>query len=171
MSLRKDRLYNPPIYFLNNPLQEVLSLMLLGLTICHVLGKTTLPSWPPKPVTDWAVGILCQAKSFLGTPELLTTYKAFICSSMEYCSPLWAGAPASHLARLHAVETKAFRIIGISRDEANSKGFSLTHRRQVGGLSVFYRLLSGLAPPSSLWALSPKYSYRSHKICLQPSYG
>ena len=37
---------------------------------------------------------------------------------MEYCSPFWAGAPASHLARLHAVETKAFTIIGISCDEA-----------------------------------------------------
>ena len=24
---------------------------------------------------------------------------------MEYCSPLWAGALASHLSRLHAMET------------------------------------------------------------------
>ena len=66
---------------------------------------------------------------------------------MEYCSPLWADAPASHLSRLPAVETKAFRIIGISRNEAESLGLSLNHRRLVGGLSVFYRLLSSLAPP------------------------
>ena len=65
---------------------------------------------------------------------------------MEYCSPLWAGAPASHLSWLHAVETNAFRIIGISRDEAEPLGLSLSHCRQVGGLSVFYRLLSGLTP-------------------------
>ena len=65
---------------------------------------------------------------------------------MEYCSPLWAGAPASHLSRLQAVETKAFRINGISRDEAESFDLSLSHRRQVGGLSVFYHLLTGLAP-------------------------
>ena len=69
---------------------------------------------------------------------------------MEYCSPLWAGAPASHLSRLHAVETKAFQIIGFSHDEAESVGLSLSHRRQVGGLSVFYRLLFGLASPCPL---------------------
>ena len=56
-------------------------------------------------------------------------------SLMEYCSPLWAGAPASHLSRLHAVETKAFRIIGISRGEAESLGLSLSHRRSVVFLS------------------------------------
>ena len=66
---------------------------------------------------------------------------------MEYCSPLWDGAPASHLSRLPAVETKAFRIIGISPNEAESLGLSLSHRRQVNGLSVFYRFLSGLVPP------------------------
>ena len=66
---------------------------------------------------------------------------------MEYCSPLWAGAPASHLSWIHAVETKAFRIIGISRDEAESLGLSLSHRKQVGGLSVFYRPFSSLALP------------------------
>ena len=93
------------------------------------------------------LGILHRAKSFLGPPELLTTYKAFVHSLMEYCSPLWAGAPASHLSRLHAVETKAFQIIGISHDKAESFCLSLSHHRQVGGLSVFFRLLSCLAPP------------------------
>ena len=47
----------------------------------------------------------------------------------------WAGAPASHLSRLHAVETKAFQIIGISRDEADTLGPSLSHRRKVGATS------------------------------------
>ena len=75
---------------------------------------------------------------------------------MEYCSPLWAGAPASHLSRLHAVETRAFKIIGISRNEAESLGLSLNHRRLVGGLSVFYRLLSSLAPPA-LSAICPHH--------------
>ena len=37
MSLRKDHLENPPIHFLNNPLEEVLSFKLLGLPICHDL--------------------------------------------------------------------------------------------------------------------------------------
>uniref|UniRef100_A0A8C4QAU7 Sulfotransferase n=1 Tax=Eptatretus burgeri TaxID=7764 RepID=A0A8C4QAU7_EPTBU len=50
---------------------------------------------------------------------------------MEWCSPLWAGAPASHISRLHTVETKAFWIIGISRHEAEPLGLSLSHRRHV----------------------------------------
>ena len=71
---------------------------------------------------------------------------------MEYCSLLLAGSPASHLAKLDAVEI--FKIIGISRDEAESMGLSLRHRRQVGGLSVFPHLLSGVAP-SAISMLCP----------------
>ena len=66
---------------------------------------------------------------------------------MEYCSPLWAGPPASHLSPLHVVETKAFRIIGTSCDEAESLGFSLSHRRQVGGLCLLPSPLRMSPPP------------------------
>ena len=73
---------------------------------------------------------------------------------MEYCSPLWAGAPTSHLSRLHAAEIKAFRIIGFSRDEAESLGLSLSHSRQVIDVSVFY-CLSGLTPLLCLPSVLP----------------
>ena len=71
------------------------------------------------------------------------------------------------------METKAFRIIGMSRDEAESLGLSLSHRRQVGGLSVFYRLLSGLAspPPCSICDMSPLYFRRALKVRQQPPSG
>ena len=82
-----------PIYFLNNPLKEVLSFKLLGLTICHDLSlESHISNLASKGIRR--LGILHHAKSFLGTPELLTTYKTFIRSLLEYCSPLWAGAPA-----------------------------------------------------------------------------
>ena len=99
-------------------------------------------------------GILCHTKAFLGTNELLSTCKAFIHSSMEYFSHLWAGSPASHLAQLHTMETKAFKITGTPHNEAESMGLSLHHHGQVGGLSVFYCLLSGLVP-SALSVLCP----------------
>ena len=156
-----------PIYFLNNPLEEVLSFKLLGFTICHDLSwENHIFNLASK--ASRRLGILRRAKSFLGPPELLTTYKAFVCSLMEYCSPLWAGAPASHLSRLYVVETKAFRIIGISRGEAESLGLSLSHRRQVSGLSVFHCLLSGLAPLS---AMSCPYFRRALKVCQQSPSG
>ena len=65
---------------------------------------------------------------------------------MYYHSPLWAGSPASQLAQLDAVETKAFKINGISHAEAKSVSLTFSHREQVGGLSVFKRLHYGLAP-------------------------
>jgi len=77
-----------------------------------------------------------HAKSFLVKPEILSTYKAFFCSFMEYCSPL---------AQINTTVIKAFNIIGIACNEAESMGRSLFHHAQVGGLSVFYRHLSGLA--------------------------
>ena len=105
LSLHRDCLANPRIYFLNNHLEEVQSLKLLGLTINHD------PSWVNhiSKLTSKAsrrLGILRRTKSSLGTPELLSTYKAFIHSLMEYCSPFWPGSPASYIARLDAVETR-----------------------------------------------------------------
>uniref|UniRef100_UPI00358F30C1 protein CREG1-like n=1 Tax=Myxine glutinosa TaxID=7769 RepID=UPI00358F30C1 len=51
-------------------------------------------------------------------------YKAFSLIFMEYCSPLWAASPVSHLSQLDTMETKDFKIIGISHDEAESMDFS-----------------------------------------------
>ena len=87
MSLRKDHLENSPIHFLNNPLEEVLSFNLMGLTICHDLSwESHISNVASK--ANRRLGILHRAKSLLGPPELLTTYKAFILSLMEYFSPL-----------------------------------------------------------------------------------
>ena len=99
LCLSERTFWNPPplpIYFLNNPLEEVLSFKLLDLTICHdVSWKIHISNLASK--ASRRLGILRHAKSFLGTLELLTTYKAFICSLMEYCSFHWAGTPTSHL--------------------------------------------------------------------------
>ena len=90
---------------------------LLGLTIGH---DHSWANYVPKLASKAShrLGSFRRTKSFLGTPELLSTNKAFIHSWMEHCSPLWAGTPASHLAQLDTVETKAFKIIGISGDVA-----------------------------------------------------
>ena len=121
LSLRKDRLANPPIYFFNNPLEEVQSFKLLGLTISHDLSWANHIS-KLDPKASHRLVILCRSKSFLSTPERQckippTTNKVFICSIMEYWSHLWSCAPASNPAQLDAMETKGFKVIGISHDE------------------------------------------------------
>ena len=91
---------------------------------------------------------------------------------MVYCSPLWAGAPASHLSWLNAVETKAFRIIGISCSEAESLGLSLTSGRSVVFLSSTVSSL--VSPPSPLCLIyppSPPYFCRALKVRQQPPSG
>ena len=80
--LRKDRLANPPIYFLNNPLEEVQSFKLLGFTISHDLSWTNCISELTSEASH-RLGILHHVKSFLGTPELIFTCNAFIHRLME----------------------------------------------------------------------------------------
>ena len=65
---------------------------------------------------------------------------------MEYCSPLLAGAPASRLALLDAVENKVLKIIGMSHGEVECLGPLVSQHSQVCDLSVLYHLLFGLAP-------------------------
>uniref|UniRef100_A0A8C4R2B4 Reverse transcriptase domain-containing protein n=1 Tax=Eptatretus burgeri TaxID=7764 RepID=A0A8C4R2B4_EPTBU len=77
------------------------------------------------------------------------------------CSPLWVGAPASHLSQLHAVETKAFRIIGISHEEVSLwASHSLTAGRSV----VFCLLPSPLRsrPPLALSVICSPHISAGH---------
>ena len=116
------------------------------------------------------LAILHHTKFFLGTAKLISTCKAFIHSWMEFYSPLQAGLPASHLAQLDAAETKAFKIIGISHNEAGSMGLSLHCHRQDGGVCL-------LSPPfwsCSWWsfcALSLPGFCQAHMINNQPVSG
>ena len=159
----------PPIYFLNNPLEEVLSFKLLGLPICHDLSWESHISILASKSSHQML-ILGHAKSFLGPPQHLTTDIALGCSLMEYCSPLWAGAPALHLSRLCAVETKAFRIIGISHDEAESlSSHSLTAGRSV--IFQFSTISSLVSPPCSVCDMSPPFFRRALKVRQQPPSG
>ena len=79
--------------------KSFLSSFRVSLSATIFSGKATSPSWPPAKARR-RLGIPSHAKSFLGTPELQTTNKTFILSLMEYFSPLWGGAPASHHAAL-----------------------------------------------------------------------
>jgi len=81
------------------------------------------------------LGILHRTKSFLGSRELLSTDMAIIHSLMEHCSsPLsWHTCLTPCSAWCH--ETKAFKIIGISHDKADSYGL-ITFPSQTGRWSL-----------------------------------
>ena len=63
MSLRKDHLEKPPIHFLNNPLEEVLSFKLLGLTICHDLSWESHISILASKASDWVSSVVQSPSS------------------------------------------------------------------------------------------------------------
>ena len=89
------------------------------------------------------------------------TFKAFILSLMEHCSPLWAGAPASHLALLDAMENKVLKIIGISHDEPECLDLLLS-------ISVvfLYSTTSFLVlhPLPSLGSVPPRFLHSTHHL-------
>ena len=87
------------------------------------------------------LGFLSRAHGYFSPSQLLTIYKSQIHPSLEYCSYVWGGAPKSSLQLLDRVQSNAIRLIN-NRNLTNSLQ-SLSHRRLVADLSMFYRYFHG----------------------------
>ena len=86
-------------------------------------------------------GFLSRARGFFSPSQLLTIYKYQIRPSLEYCSHVWGVAPRSSLHLLDKVQPKAIRII--NNPSLTKSLQSLSHRRLVADLSIFYRYIHG----------------------------
>ncbi|CAH1953833.1 unnamed protein product [Acanthoscelides obtectus] len=98
------------------------------------------------------LGYLFRAKKYFSPHDLLTLYKAQIRPSLEYCSHIWGTAAPTTLSMLDAVQRRAVRLIDDS-SLTDSLG-SLSHRRAVGDLALFYRYTNGLCS-SELSSMMP----------------
>ena len=87
------------------------------------------------------LGFLSRARGYFSPSQLLTVYKSQIRPSLEYCSHVWGGAPKSSLHLLDRVQSKAIRLI--NNPNLTSSLQSLSHRRLVADLSIFYRYFHG----------------------------
>ena len=87
------------------------------------------------------LGFLSRARGFFSSSQLLTIYKSQIRPSLEYCSHLWGGAPKSSLHLLDKVQSKTIRLI--NNPNLTKSLQSLSHRRLVADLSIFYRYFYG----------------------------
>ena len=94
---------------------NLLNFLMTTSSITSPLSITHHPflSFPRRPAADCASTLVITSHSF----KKRRAYKAFVRSSVEYCSPWWAGAPLSHLFLLDSVESQALNIFGISNDE------------------------------------------------------
>merc|ERR1711980_17473 len=92
---------------------------------------------------------------------------------MEYCSHVWGGSPFTRL--LDRVEAKAFRLIDDAR--LTSPLDSLSLRRSVASLSIFYRIYFGycshelrsIIPPPLPRPRSTRQAISSHSYCVRLS--
>ena len=87
------------------------------------------------------LGFLSRARGFFSPSQLLTIYKCQIRPSLEYCSHIWGGAPRSSLHLLDKAQSKAVRLI--NNPSLTRSLQSLSHRRLVADLSIFYRYFRG----------------------------
>ena len=128
------------------------SIHMLGLHISNNL------SWKEhiKSIAKSASRKLCflyRSKRLFTPAQLLTLYKAQIRPILEYCCHIWGGASSSTLSVLDKIQEKAVRLIGDSSLTSNLQ--SLSHRRSVACLSLFYRYFHGMCS-SELSSIVPE---------------
>ena len=85
------------------------------------------------------LGILFRFRKYFTPKQLLALYVGKIRPCMEYCSHIWGNSPGTEL--LDRVQSKAFRLI--SSPPLTSALLSLSLRRRVASLSLFYRYYFG----------------------------
>ena len=74
--------------------------------------------------------------------SMLQLYKALIRPHLEYCSNLLDSATKKSVQLIEELHSRAVRILGCS-DLLKENILPLTHRRNVGGLSLLYRYFHG----------------------------
>ena len=148
-------------------LPESSSFRLLGLTFSDDLTWGDYITSIAKSAS-MKVGSLFCARGFLSNEAILYIYKSVIRPSMEYCSHIWAGAPAKYLSTLDKIQKRIVNLVG---PELGSVLHTLSHRRTVASLSLFYkyfhqqcsRELSDLVPPLRNFRQDLRCADESHR--------
>ena len=94
-------------------------------------------------------------------------------NTLEYCSHIWGGAPKTTLKLLDSVQRRAVRLI--NKPSLTGALQSLSHRRAVAALSIFYRYyrgqcsaeLSTLIPPAAWSQRTTRSTTSQHPHCVQ----
>ena len=141
---------HPPLIFYGVHIPERPQVKIVGVILTHNL------TWGAHVDSVYrkanrSLALLRRARPVLTDKGLTTIYKSFVRSQLEYCCPLWLGAPATALARLDRIQVRAARILG------HTEGIqlqSLGHRRGVAALCVMHKLLHNTLPPP-LHSLAP----------------
>ena len=137
---RKHHKNFPPAFMNGHKLDISSSLTQLGLsTASNLTWKPNINSIAKH--ASQKLRFLSRARGYFSPSQLLTIYKSQIRPSLEYCSRVWGGAPKSFLHLLERVQSKAIHLI--NNPNLTNSLQSLSHRRLVAYLSIFYRYFHG----------------------------
>ena len=120
-------------------LEEKTSFKMLGLTFSSKLDWGSYIVSIAKTVSK-KIGALIRSMKFLSPEVALYLYKSTVWPCVEYCCPVWAGAPSCYLELLDGLQKRICRTVGPSLAASLEP---LAHRRNVASLSLFYRYYFG----------------------------
>ena len=119
-------------------LEEKTSFKMLGLTFSSKLDCGSYIVSIAKTASK-KIGALIRSMKFFSPEVALYLYKSTIRPYMEYCCHVWAGAPSCYLELLKKLQKRICRTVGPALAASLEP---LAHRRNVAGLSLFYRYYS-----------------------------
>ena len=143
------------VCFENNVIESSSTINILGVNLSHNLSWKFHIENLAKAASR-KLGVLYRCKTFFSSEQLLKLYVGMIRPCLEYCSHIWAGSSAVSL--LDGVERKAFRLINDS--SLTSSLDSLSLRRKVSCLSLFYRYYHGYCSQELAGCVPPPLGHR-----------
>ena len=120
-------------------LKENSSFKMLGLTFSSKLDWNSYIISIVKTGYKKIGALICSMK-FLSPEVALYVYRSTLCSCMEYCCHVWAGANSCDLELLDKLQKWICRSVGPSLATSLEP---LAHRQNVASLSLFYRYYFG----------------------------
>ena len=163
--------YLPSVMMNDAELPENSNFRLLGLTFSDDFTWNAYIESIAKSAAR-KVGSLFRSRNFLSPNSILYLYKATIRPCMEYCCHIWAGASSTCLGQLDRIQRRISNLIG---PYLSLQLHSLSHRRNVASLSLFYKYhyghcsddLKSLTPGIKTFNRVTRYSTKAHSMTVQ----
>ena len=130
-----------PLRMLGTELEEVRSIKLLGVTFDDQ-GSNKDHIKERVANTAKLLGLLRRQSPFLSESARYHVWIACMRPVMEYCSPIFAGAPAGLLDSMERLQRRAARLFPSKAHLLDP----ISIRREVAGLSQLHRIVHGTAP-------------------------
>ena len=140
------------MHFQGIPLSSSSSMKLLGISFD---GKLSIDSHIHRKlrIASCMIGVLYRLRNTLPLTSMLQLHKALIRPHLEYCSNLIDNATKKSIQLIEKLQARSMRILGCS-DLLKENILPLSHRRNVGCLSLLYRYFHGCCS-SELLGLIP----------------